>query len=151
MGKSRKNNENAFSSIHDLNHSRYVDAEYRLIRLINVQNALFIIPFAIFSIIPYFLGLFPLSLWTPFDQYADVSIYMTMYAAGVVGAFTTICVCICANTYLHLMFICLHYNYKLVGERVENVGCQSYERNERKADIHAQMIYVIKLNLKTNR
>lgn len=94
------------------------------------------------------MGVLPLSLWTPFDQLAHFPVYVLMYTAENMIAFININLCICMNTYINLVFICLHFNYKLVGERVENVGGPHFEI---KVDVYAQMIQVIELNLKTNR
>lgn len=55
------------------------------------------------------------------------------------------------NNYILLLFIYMNYNYELLSVRVRSIGYGKSSKNGKKIDAYAEMVDLIKLQLKTNR
>lgn len=117
-------------------------------RIINTLDMTYIVVLVFFAIAPFYIDRLPLSFWTPFDQYANIFIYMSMYVFQCICGVFTCGVCLCINIYVLFVLICLTFNYELLRERA---GCIGLRPGNTEIKTYAQMAGVVKLHLKINR
>lgn len=123
---------------------------HNYIRIINVLDASLIVTLVVFELEPYYVGGFPLTVWTPYDQTANSRIYAITYLAESISVFIAVIIVLCTDTYILLVLTRLNFNYSLLAERVQHIELPTNSRYGNKIDTYQQMVILIKLHMKIN-
>lgn len=129
---------------------RCVEVAHNYIRIINVLDASLIVTLVVFELEPYYVGGFPLTVWTPYDQTANSRIYAITYLAESISVFIAVIIVLCTDTYILLVLTRLNFNYSLLAERVQHIELPTNSRYGNKIDTYQQMVILIKLHMKIN-
>lgn len=140
-----------FSMNVKINQIRCVQNTYKTMRIVNIVGLFPYGSIIFFGIAPYCINRLPLLLWYPFDQFANFTIYMTLYVYELLCLSIGCSMFIFLNGYLVLAIIFLNYNYGLLSERASRIGHQPFNEKSQKIETYGKMIELIKLHTKMNR
>lgn len=110
----------------------------------------------VFNIIPALAHLLPVLFWLPFDPYATGFRYVSSYAYEASCSIFGTAISSLTSMYMYVVFICLSFNYELLGERAQAISFTNGTDNKKrspqssKADVYNDMVDLIKLHLKMN-
>lgn len=123
------------------------------IRYVEIFLLIFAIMAIDFVILPAFQNALPLNFWLPYDPHANRFYFVCTYIwhswCGIVA--TT--VSSSTNMYMFLVLIFLNFAFALLGCRLECMGYGNrlcINRSQSKSTVYADLIDLIKLQLKIN-
>lgn len=125
------------------------------IRKTKISMSLFALNLVVFILTPALAHILPLLLWYPFDPYATVSRFVSVFSYEMLCSFVAVFIGAATNMYVYVVLICLCFSYELLGERAQRVGLRSATHDNRsaalKATVYSDMVELIKLQMKINK
>lgn len=110
---------------------------------------MFIPMVVILIIVPLIQHGFPTLVWLPYDPYASNSYYIVTFLWQSLCSIAVGITVISTNVYVYTVLICLSFNYILLGQRLQRIGCTNRKRS--RTDVHGDLNDLIKLHLKMNQ
>lgn len=138
-----------------INERRHLEDARQSIRKAEIYVYIFMSMVVVFNILPGLVHILPALFYMPFDPYATASGYILAYSYITGCTLMATIICLSINIYMYVVLICLSFNYELLGERAQCVGCRhGIDKNrptQLKADVYEDLIALIRLQLKINQ